>query len=193
MSSTLAAYAELIVVVRYVVFAIAAVTAVIALIDWAVRTRRLNPFGVVARFFRRAVDPLMVPIETRIVSAGGQPSSAPWWSLVFVVVGGLILIAALRFIGGLIVELSYATTSGTGLARLLVSWTFGILELALFVRVLSSWVRVSPWSRWVRWSFVLTEWMLAPLRRVIPTIGPLDITPIVAYFALQLLQGLVRF
>jgi YggT family protein len=193
MSSTLAAYAELIVVVRYVVFAIAAVAAVIALIDWAVRTRRLNPFGVVARFFRRAVDPLMVPIETRIVSAGGQPSSAPWWSLVFVVVGGLILIAALRFIGGLIVELSYATASGTGLARLLVSWTFGILELALFVRVLSSWVRVSPWSRWVRWSFVLTEWMLAPLRRVIPTIGPLDITPIVAYFALQLLQGLVRF
>src|SRR3954464_4089616 len=111
MSSMLAAYAELIVVVRYVVFAVAAVMAVIALIDWAVRTRKLNPFGAVARFFRRAVDPVMVPVERRIIQAGGQPANAPWWSLVVVVVGGLILIAALNFIGGLIAQAAFGMTS----------------------------------------------------------------------------------
>ena len=34
--------------------------------------------------------------------------------------------------------------------------------------------------------------VLRPLRRVIPMIGVMDITPIVAYFALQLLQYLVE-
>jgi YggT family protein len=43
----------------------------------------------------------------------------------------------------------------------------------------------------VRWSFVLTEWLLAPLRRIIPPLGMIDITPIVAYFVIQLLGGAI--
>jgi len=62
---------------------------------------------------------------------------------------------------------------------------------ALLVRVLSSWIRVSPHSRWLRWAFVLTEPILSPLRRIVPTIGMIDITPIVAYFVLRLLQWLI--
>jgi uncharacterized protein YggT (Ycf19 family) len=34
--------------------------------------------------------------------------------------------------------------------------------------------------------------MLRPLRGLIPSLGVIDITPIVAYFALQLLQYLVE-
>jgi uncharacterized protein YggT (Ycf19 family) len=44
----------------------------------------------------------------------------------------------------------------------------------------------------VRWSYGATEWMLRPLRGLIPSLGVIDITPIVAYFALQLLQYLVE-
>jgi YggT family protein len=65
------------------------------------------------------------------------------------------------------------------------------LQLALIVRVISSWVRVSPYSKWVRWSYGLTEWMLAPLRRIIPLLGGIDVTPIVAYLLLGLLEGAV--
>ena len=35
--------------------------------------------------------------------------------------------------------------------------------------------------------YAATEWMLAPLRRVIPAFGPLDLTPLVAWFGLGLL------
>ena len=38
---------------------------------------------------------------------------------------------------------------------------------------------------------VLTEWFLAPLRNIIPTIGMIDITVIVAYFGLNLLESVV--
>jgi YggT family protein len=41
----------------------------------------------------------------------------------------------------------------------------------------------------VSWSYRLTEPILAPLRRVIPTLGAFDISPIVAYFLLGLIQS----
>ncbi len=35
---------------------------------------------------------------------------------------------------------------------------------------------------------VLTEWLLAPLRRLLPPVGMIDFTPIVAWFLLSLLR-----
>jgi YggT family protein len=177
---------------RYALFAAAVVAGVVAAVDWAVRTRRLNPFGATARFFRRTVDPLMVPIERRVVRAGGRPSSAPLWALGVVVVGGLLLIALVDFLTSQIGAIAGAFSSGAaGMLMLLVAWTFSLLRVALIVRVISSWVGVSPYSAWVRWSYGLTEWMLAPLRRLIPLFGGIDVTPIIAYVALRLIESIV--
>jgi YggT family protein len=77
-----------------------------------------------------------------------------------------------------------------GILYLLVHWTFAFLRLALIVRVLSSWFPSAAGSPWLRWSYGATEWMLRPLRRVIPSFGMIDITPIIAYFALQILEAL---
>lgn len=189
MNEALTGYALFVVVVRYVVFSLAVVAAIVALVDWMVRTRRINPFSVVARFFRRFVDPLMAPVERRIVRRGGQPSSAPWWTLVGVVVGGLLLVTLLNFLAGFFAELAFGLSSPGRLGVLLVSWVFSVLRIALIVRVVSTWFSISPYSKWSRWAYVLTEWMLAPLRRVVPMFGPVDVTPIVAYLLLSLLQG----
>lgn len=191
MNGTLESYYAAVGVVRIALFWIAVGVAVIALVDWLVRTRKLNPFGPIPRFFRRFVDPLMAPIERRVVRSGGLPSNAPWWALVVVVVGGIILVALLNYLGGFFVELRFGVTSPTRFGLLLVSWTLALLRIALIVRVVSSWVRISPYSKWIRWSYVLTEWMLAPLRRVIPELGPVDITPIVAYFLLVLVASAI--
>src|SRR5678815_4891062 len=45
-------------IVRIGLFYLAAATAAVCVVDWAVRTRRINPFGGIARFFRARVDPL---------------------------------------------------------------------------------------------------------------------------------------
>jgi YggT family protein len=188
MDQVLAGYGYFVEAVKVALFWLAIVAAVIALADWAVRTRRLQPFGAVARFCRRFVDPLMLPIERRIVRAGGQPTSAPWWTLVVVVVGGLLLVTILNFLGGFLISLLWGLGSPGRLGVLLLSWTFGFVRIALIVRVISSWFQISPWSKWIRWSYVLTEWMLAPLRRILPTFGPLDVSPIVAFLLLSLVQ-----
>jgi YggT family protein len=86
-----------------------------------------------------------------------------------------------------------SSSGGMGVLYLAVHWTFGFLIFALLVRVLASWLPRLGASRWIRWSYGATEWMLRPLRSVIPSIGGvIDITPIVAYFALQLVQWLVE-
>jgi YggT family protein len=188
MDQVLGGYDYFLAALRVALFWLAMVVAVVALLDWAVRTRRINPFGPIGRFSRRFVDPMMVPVERRIVRAGGQPTSAPWWTLVFVVVGGLLLISVLNFLSGVLMSVVWGLESPARFALLLVSWMFAVLRIALIVRVLSSWFQISPWSKWVRWAFLLTEWMIAPLRQVLPTFGPMDISPLVAWLLLSLLQ-----
>ncbi|MDF1504508.1 YggT family protein [Roseisolibacter sp. H3M3-2] len=179
-------------VLRAVLLAAAVAVGGAAALSWAVRTRRISPFSGVARLVRGRVDPLFAPMERRVVRAGGQPAHAPLWTLAAVVVTGIVLLSLLGYVREEVARASYALQAGPrGAYVLVVTWTFAVLRLALFARVISSWFRLSPYSPWIRWAFVLTEWMLAPLRRVIPTIGMIDITPIVAYFGLSILQGLL--
>ena len=191
MPTFLAALDALLNILRVVVFVVAAAALVIFTIDWLVRTRRISPFGPVARFFRRVIDPVLVPIEQRVVRSGGLPASAPWWALIVVVLGGLVLLALLNFIRGQIAFAAAAGGAGArGVLAVLITWVFGILQLALIVRVISSWVRVSQYSRWVRWTIPLTEWMLRPLRNLIPPLaGTIDLSPLVAWLLLALAKA----
>lgn len=173
-------------------FAVAAVLAVVCGVDWMVRTRKLSPFGGAARFMRTYVHPLIAPVERSVVRAGGLPSSAPWWALVSVVLAGIVLISLLEFLRDQVSSAAFAVGSGpSAVYRLVVTWTFQVLRLALIVRVVLSWVRSRPGTWYHRLSWRLTEWFLRPLRRLVPMIGMIDITPIVAWILLAVVQGLL--
>lgn len=181
-----AAYA----ILRIAFLVLAIVFGVFCVVDWMVRTRRINPMGSVGRFARRSIEPLLAPIEKRVVRAGALPTNAPLYTLVAIVLAGIVTLTLIDFLRAQLFAISISANAGPrGMLVLLVRWTIGLLQIALIVRVISSWVRISPYSGWVRWSFVLTEWLLAPLRRIIPPLGMIDITPIVAFFAIQLLGG----
>jgi YggT family protein len=177
---------------RIVLFAAAVMLAVIFAVDWLVRTRRLNPFGRVARFFRKSVDPLLAPVERRVLRAGGAPSSAPWWALVGVVVGGILVLEILEF---LVLQLSVASRAIGGGPRgifvLLISWALGILQIAILLRVIASWVGLSEYKWWIRWAVVVTEPIFRPIRRLIPPAGMLDLTPLVALLLIWLVRRIL--
>jgi YggT family protein len=79
-----------------------------------------------------------------------------------------------------------------GILAVLVTWTFGILQLALIIRVIATWVRLSMWSKWIRWTVPLTEWLLRPLRKVIPPLaGTIDLSPLVAWLLLALMERII--
>ncbi len=179
-------------VLRLVFFWFAVALAVVAGLDWLVRTRRLSPFSAVARFTRQTIDPLFRPMERAVVRAGGNPAAAPWWALVVVVISGLVVLSLLEFLRQRAAVISVAAASGpSGLAFVAISLVFQMLRLALIVRVISSWFGASAYSRWVRWAYVLTEPFLGPLRRLLPTLGMIDLSPIVAWLLLGLLEAVL--
>jgi uncharacterized protein YggT (Ycf19 family) len=194
MNQALTALAALTSILRTVFLAGGVALAVVATADWAARTRRLNPFGGVSRFMRARVDPRLVGVERQVLRAGGRTATTPGWALLLYGVLAMLVIAALNMISGLVQDAAFAAAGGgMGVLRLVVRWTFGVLTFALLVRVLSSWLPRLAASRWIRWSYGATEWMLRPLRNLIPSIGGvIDITPIVAYFALQFVQWLIE-
>jgi YggT family protein len=192
MESLLAGVGVVLDVLRTALLSVALVFGAICVLDWAVRTRKISPFNAIARFCRSTIDPFIAPVERRVVRAGGSPAAAPLWALAFIVIGGILLLTFLDFIRLELVRAVVASDQGAaGVFHLLVSWTFTILKLALLVRVISSWLPVSPYSRWLRWSYALSEPFLAPLRRIVPNLGMLDITPILAYFLLNVLESLL--
>jgi YggT family protein len=63
-----------------------------------------------------------------------------------------------------------------------------ILQIAIIGRALLSWFPLDPRSPLVTVLNEITEPILAPLRRVVPRIGMIDITPMVAIFVLYIIQ-----
>jgi YggT family protein len=71
-------------------------------------------------------------------------------------------------------------------------WLLQILTFALIGRALLSWV--DPRGAWTisRILADITDPIIAPLRRVIPPLGMIDISFIVAIILIQLLQNFLR-
>jgi YggT family protein len=73
----------------------------------------------------------------------------------------------------------------------LLAWLYFLILLG---RVICSWVQADPFNPIVRFLWMATEPVLAPIRRVIPPLGGLDFSVIVAIVVVQIgIQGfLVR-
>ncbi len=66
-----------------------------------------------------------------------------------------------------------------------------ILQIAIIGRAVLSWFPIDPRSPFVSILNEITEPVLAPLRRIVPRIGLIDITPMVAIFLLYIIQNVV--
>jgi YggT family protein len=73
----------------------------------------------------------------------------------------------------------------------LVTVFFNVMSLAILGRVLLSWFNLGPNHPITRILTEITEPILGPLRRFIPTVGMIDLTPLVALLLLQLLEQLL--
>ena len=63
-----------------------------------------------------------------------------------------------------------------------------VLTFAIFVRAILSWFPVDHKNPLVVILYQITEPVLAPIRRIIPSLGMIDISPLVAIIVLQVIQ-----
>lgn len=64
----------------------------------------------------------------------------------------------------------------------------GLYELIIFVRIILTWIPHDTEHPASRFLFKATEPVLEPVRRVIPPIGGLDISPIAVFIGLEFLK-----
>lgn len=76
----------------------------------------------------------------------------------------------------------------------MISQLISLYTFVIFIRIILSWFPISsngPLAQVNRVLLQITEPVLGPARRIIPNIGPLDISPIVVVFALGFVQRLL--
>jgi YggT family protein len=68
---------------------------------------------------------------------------------------------------------------------------FDLYNLLILIRLLLSWVRPDPYAPPVRFIYQITEPYLEPFRRLLPPVGMIDFSPILALLVLSFIRRLV--
>ena len=166
---------------------------VVVITHWAVRQKLLQPVGGWPRLVRRAGDPLLRPIARQLASAGRNPQDAPFWLLGLVVVGGLLGMTLVRWVTGSIALLIAMRGAGPLVwIRVLLEAATSLVMAAIMVRVIGLWLGVERYHRWMRAAYWLSDWIIEPVRRLLPPMGALDLGPIVAYLLLVVIRLLLE-
>jgi YggT family protein len=177
---------------RGIVVAALLYASIVALTHWAVRRRKIGPFGPWPKLVRRVSDPVLLPLERRVIRFGGNPQDAPLWLVGIVILGGLLLLSLVNWLLGMAGAVgALAGASPRDWIRILVGWAFTLVMTALFVRVIVSWFGVSEYRPWMRPLVFLTDWIIRPIRRVLPSAGMIDFSPMVAWLVLLVARNLV--
>ncbi len=74
----------------------------------------------------------------------------------------------------------------------LISLAFTLYSFAIIARALLPWFNVSPYHPAMQFLIQITEPLLEPIRRSLPTIGGLDFSPMVALLILWFIEQLLR-
>lgn len=74
----------------------------------------------------------------------------------------------------------------------LVDKIFLVYMLMLMVRIVGSWFPEIRGHQVMQFVSMYTDPYLNAFRRIIPPLGMLDLSPIVAFFALQFIEGIVK-
>lgn len=141
-------------------------------------------YNPISQFVVKATTPLLRPVRRWIPGFGGIDLAALLLALV-IQIAELWLVHGMQGyqpnLSGLLV-LSLA-----GLLRLLVY----IFLVAIFIKVITSWIAPDIYSPVTRLLDTLSEPLLRPARRLLPPMGGLDLSPIVVLIALQMLLMLL--
>jgi YggT family protein len=153
----------------------------------------LNPFGWSSITIRRLTDPVIGPVRRTLARMAVDPRYAPLVAILAAILLGwfaLQLVSGIaNTLAGILVSLgahAIIATMGYLLYGLL-----GLYSLLIFVRIIFSWGTVGYSNRLMRFLINVTEPLLGPLRRYVPPVGAFDISPIVAFIVIWLLQAAV--
>jgi YggT family protein len=156
----------------------------------------VNPFTWYARNVRRATDPVIMPVRRMLMAFRLDPKVAPFILIILMIVVGYLIVQIAGTLLNTIAGIVYALTARklgapVGIVGYLLFGFLGLYTLAIFVRIVLTWFGTSYANALMRFLIRLTEPLLAPLRRSLPTVGMFDVSPIVAFLIVWVCQAAV--
>jgi YggT family protein len=153
----------------------------------------LNPFGATHRTVRRLSDPFVAPARAFLRQFFADPKYAPIIVIVVVILTGLLVLNLIGTLLHMVAGIIWALRIGSVAALLgfLFHGLISIYILMIFVRIIFSMAGASYSNRLMRFLADTTEPLLGPLRKRIPPVGRWDISPIVAFIILWLIQAAI--
>lgn len=145
---------------------------------------RANFFNPVCQFLVKITNPPLAPLR-RLIPNWGR------WDLAAIALAWVLKILSLIIVLAII-------GSGVGFGRIAAVSAVQLLDLVViifmavvFIKVILSWVAPHGDNPVVPLLYQLSEPILGPARRLLPPIGGLDLSPMIALLALQLLRMLL--
>jgi YggT family protein len=162
-------------VLSLVVETICGVLAGVLLLRFWMQAIRVRPPSSISQFLYQTTDWLVKPLRRVLPGVGGYD----WASLI-----GAVLFALISTVFDIWMTFSFAPHTVLLLTLLrVIQWIlYGFIGL-LIIEVIFSWVNPqAPLAPFVR---ALNEPLMRPLRRVIPPLGGIDLSPLVAFLLLR--------
>ena len=153
----------------------------------------LNPFGWASRTIRRLTDGLVIPVRGGLRGFGMDPKFAPLVVILIVILLGYFVIQLVGTIANTLAGVLDSIQTGAIFMVLgfILHGLLSIYLLLIIIRIIFSWGMVSYTNRVMKFLVDVTEPLLGPLRRMIPPLGWLDISPLVAIIIIWLFQAAV--
>ncbi|MDP3817260.1 YggT family protein [Pseudomonas sp.] len=170
----------------YIVQTLGSLYLLIVLLRFILQLVRADFYNPLSQFILKATQPLLKPLRRVIPGLGGLDLA----SLVLAILVQLLLMVVVILIAG-------ANPLSVGLQLMvwtiiaLTSLTLKIFFFAMIISVILSWVAPGSYNPGAQLVNQICEPLLAPFRKLIPNLGGLDISPIFAFIALNLLDRFV--
>ncbi|MFC0708777.1 YggT family protein [Azorhizophilus paspali] len=170
----------------YLVQTLGSLYLLIVLLRFILQLVHADFYNPLSQFVVKATQPLLKPLRRVIPGFGGLDLASL----------ALAILVQLALMIGVLLLMGYGV--GGYLMPLLVWSVIGVTSLflkvfffALIVSVILSWVAPGSYNPAAQLVNQICEPLLSPIRRVLPNLGGLDISPIFAFIALNLIDMLV--
>jgi YggT family protein len=170
----------------YIVQTLGSLYLLIVLLRFILQLVRADFYNPLSQFTVKATQPLLKPLRRIIPGFGGLDLA----SLILAILVQLVLMVVVVLIAG-------ANPIAIGLQLLVwaiiavTSLFLKIFFFAMIISVILSWVAPGSYNPGAQLVNQICEPLLAPFRKLIPNLGGLDISPIFAFIALNLIDRFV--
>lgn len=169
----------------YVVQTLGSLYLLIVLLRFILQLIRADFYNPISQFIVSATQPLLRPLRRVIPGFAGVDFASLVLALL---VQGVLMALIIKLLGAALPPLlQLLAWALVGITALFIKVFF----FALIISVILSWVAPRSRNPAALLVYQLSEPVLAPIRRFLPALGGLDLSPIFAFIALNLLDMLV--